>query len=742
MAGIRWFHGGSSKPPRCVLLRVGFCMLLCALALVSSAPAASGPSPSSGQEDTEAPLLTELAIEPAEIDTSASDQNVSITAHITDNLSGVREALVRCASPDGKQQLLTARFEHVSGTDTDGTWRAVVTVPHYSEAGTWRVTAITLEDNVGNTRLVPPSNAGFPSTIEVTNGTPDTEAPILTGLSIEPSSVNTSSSDQTVLVTAHVTDNLSGVRDYSGEISFKSPTSYQWAEGTFHKISGIDTNGVYQAEVKVRRYATSGTWPVYGFALYDNAGNVRYYGGKLTEMGLPHTIEVESAEEDGEAPVLQSLTIEPSTVNPYSSSQVAIATAHITDNLSGFWFGYLRFRSAATSQSTTAEFYRVAGTETDGIYRAELGFNRYIAAGPWYLEGVWLADNADNFHFTQRSRLEEQGLFQTVQVDYAATVSSEGDTSGSVEVSSSAPGSTLSEVSSEAVSTAGLPKGAVAIVGGLSYQVSGLEAGGTADVTIQLPPGSDPTAVYKLVNGSYINVTSIAAISGSTITMHLTDGGLGDEDGTANGVIVDPIVPIRIGKATTTSLTVAPSGVAYGSENEEHFSVSVVSPNGVPPGKVSVKAGSTTVCTVTLNNGSGNCSPTATKLKPGSYSLAAIYAGTSAYSTSTSVPHSLTVAKAATTTSLALSAAEVPYGSEQTEVFSASASATGVVPGGSVSIKAGSKVLCKAKLSAGHGSCSPTATKLPAGTHSIVATYPESSTMLSSSSAPATLTVN
>lgn len=55
------------------------------------------------------------------------------------------------------------------------------------------------------------------------------------------------------------------------------------------------------------------------------------------------------------------------------------------------------------------------------------------------------------------------------------------------------------------------------------------------------------------------------------MTLHLTDGGLGDADGVANGVIVDPVVPLT-GKAippvsfgvATTSLPNASPSVPYG----------------------------------------------------------------------------------------------------------------------------------------------------------------------------------
>src|SRR6202011_2439062 len=67
----------------------------------------------------------------------------------------------------------------------------------------------------------------------------------------------------------------------------------------------------------------------------------------------------------------------------------------------------------------------------------------------------------------------------------------------------------------------------------------------SVDMTIKLPAGSNPNRVYKYENGTYTDVTPIATISGNEITLHITDGGLGDEDHEVNGMIVDPIVPAR-----------------------------------------------------------------------------------------------------------------------------------------------------------------------------------------------------
>ena len=121
---------------------------------------------------------------------------------------------------------------------------------------------------------------------------------------------------------------------------------------------------------------------------------------------------------------------------------------------------------------------------------------------------------------------------------------SAGSVAGAIFVAAPS-GTVISNVSNTPIVGDTLPSGATVLTGALSYTVSGLTPGATISVTLRLPSGSDPTSVFKFQNGAYVDVSSIATISGDEVTLQLTDGGLGDADGLANGVIVDPVVPVR-----------------------------------------------------------------------------------------------------------------------------------------------------------------------------------------------------
>jgi len=77
--------------------------------------------------------------------------------------------------------------------------------------------------------------------------------------------------------------------------------------------------------------------------------------------------------------------------------------------------------------------------------------------------------------------------------------------------------------------------------GMFSFQVVGLIPGETVTLTIQLPTAV-PTGTkwWKYHAGQWHDYNVPITISGNTITITLTDGGIGDIDGIADGIITDP----------------------------------------------------------------------------------------------------------------------------------------------------------------------------------------------------------
>ena len=143
---------------------------LLALALMS--PSLAGAEPI---EDTEPPQLLSLSIEPGEVDTTASAQTVLVTAHITDDLSGVSPQIINFASPSREYSSNSGVFKLISGTDLDGVYQAEVVFPRFIESGTYKTSGFFIFDHAGNSTLVTASELeerGFPDTVQVNRAPP------------------------------------------------------------------------------------------------------------------------------------------------------------------------------------------------------------------------------------------------------------------------------------------------------------------------------------------------------------------------------------------------------------------------------------------------------------------------------------------------------------------------------------------------------------------------------------------
>jgi Bacterial Ig-like domain (group 3) len=256
------------------------------------------------------------------------------------------------------------------------------------------------------------------------------------------------------------------------------------------------------------------------------------------------------------------------------------------------------------------------------------------------------------------------------------------------------------------------------------------EAGGTWETAQQVP------GIAALNSGRAASVTSVSCGAPATCT---AGGYYTDSHGIQQAFVVGETPD----SATHIALTRTASTVTYGHEQAERFGYKVTSLATVTSGTVTVTSGGRTVCVSHVGaNGSGTCSPGATRFPAGTVSAVAAYGGAPGLAPSSLGTIKLTVAKATSRTTLALSAARISYGHEQAERLTVTVSPRYAgTPAGSVTLKAGRTVVCVVKLASGKGSCRLTARELEAASYHLVADYGGSADFGSSVSAAKTLTV-
>jgi len=107
-----------------------------------------------------------------------------------------------------------------------------------------------------------------------------------------------------------------------------------------------------------------------------------------------------------------------------------------------------------------------------------------------------------------------------------------------------------------------------------------------------------------------------------------------------NGVVF----VVSTGTPTATAESMSAAKLSYGREQAERVSVAVTAKQGGPvTGKVTVSAGSATLCVITLHSGRGTCRLTARRLRRGRYQVTAAYPGTGVFISSVSRAKTLTV---------------------------------------------------------------------------------------------------
>ena len=142
-------------------------------------------------------------------------------------------------------------------------------------------------------------------------------------------------------------------------------------------------------------------------------------------------------------------------------------------------------------------------------------------------------------------------------------LASVGSSHGTVELVNPA-GTNATSFSVVSAAGVSLPPGSVELVGALSFEIDNVPAApnNTIDVTLTLPPGSNPTEVYKSNGTEYelYPLSKTTVDSSDEITLALTDNELPWDENPSVGVIADPVIPAH--RSLPTAETNAASAIS------------------------------------------------------------------------------------------------------------------------------------------------------------------------------------
>ncbi len=253
--------------------------------------------------DTEAPVITSIAISPNSVEVSSGPQTITVTLQITDDEEGFAEGYLYLWSGNDKfiDSIQFGPDDIIApGTPQSGTYEVTVEVPGYGTPGapgSWYFEAY-VRDGTYNSRSYgdSPGEEEVPAdaTFTVTNtDPPDTGGPVASNIVFSPLSVSNAAAPATISVTFDAADTPSGY-DY-GYIYIQDPNGEYLYDNFIpidasNRTSGDEFSGSYEATTTIAQGSLTGTWKVQ-LGLRDKLGN--YSFSPLVDIevtGLPGSL--------------------------------------------------------------------------------------------------------------------------------------------------------------------------------------------------------------------------------------------------------------------------------------------------------------------------------------------------------------------------------------------------------------------------------------------------------------------
>jgi uncharacterized protein YjdB len=120
--------------------------------------------------DQAPPTIQSLSLSPTSVDVSSGAKTITVTAQLSDDVSGIAQFDFVGTSPSGNKTVACSDVTPAGQTKLSGTWSCTFTVPADAEAGTWTI-YVRATDRTLKFSFLPRADgfpAGFPTSFVVT----------------------------------------------------------------------------------------------------------------------------------------------------------------------------------------------------------------------------------------------------------------------------------------------------------------------------------------------------------------------------------------------------------------------------------------------------------------------------------------------------------------------------------------------------------------------------------------------
>ena len=334
------------------------------------------------------PLLNSFSFAPASINTAAGPASVTVSFSATDT-SNINYFEMAFIDPSGI--FIQRGFKNLTPS-TNVTDSVTVSFPRFSTSGTWKVLAVFLADNSGNTTFLDTAGVaglGFPTDLVVSSAV-DNTPPNITAFSFTPATIDTTAASAAVTVNFTLTDDLAGANTFQAVFTSPSGNVTQTASKTFTAALTVTDSGT----LTFPQFSEAGTWTVSSVFVADAAGNTLILAPPdLAARSFPTTLTVTSTT-DSTPPTLTAFSFTPTSINVTGAPASVTFSFQATDDISGVTNFQADFISPSglTTQNASASF--TVNTSASGSATAT--FPKGSENGTWTVANVFLSDAAGN----------------------------------------------------------------------------------------------------------------------------------------------------------------------------------------------------------------------------------------------------------------------------------------------------------------------------------------------------------
>lgn len=371
--------------------------------------------------------MTSATVTPSSVNSFPT--NVTMRVYYTEvGGSGVSSAVATLCSPSYMQSSMgSGSSVAVGGTNMGSYFEMTATLQSYHEPGDWKICNVYLSDNAGNiasygyiadtfpgryylfqgTTIFDTGQALF-GNLSVTGSALDITPPLLTGVDVTPTTINTFPTPVNIKV--HFTETGSGFS--SGLAYLCSPSRITKGYGQTEVVVSLVNKGAYaEGNGTINSYHQSGVWRVCSIYLKDIAGNTRsytqnntfsptnyaYYSNGNQDSGVPlsSTITVSGTTPDTTPPAVLSVTVTPGSLNTYPST--VTIRVDFSELGSGLSFLTASLCSPTYLQSGGGNILNAVTTNYGTYAQGTVTMWTFHETGPWKVCQISISDNAGNY---------------------------------------------------------------------------------------------------------------------------------------------------------------------------------------------------------------------------------------------------------------------------------------------------------------------------------------------------------